>query len=73
MPWYKYNGGNICDPNSYSLYGNTPPPCPSPKIHLCAIQANDNFGFPALTPGLICQIVNALQTGTENALVLLRP
>lgn len=73
MPWYQYNGGDICNPNSYTLVGSTPTSCPSTNIHLCAIQASDNMGLPIITFGLVCQIANALQTSTESTNVLLKP
>ena len=73
MPWYQYNGGDICSPNSYALVGSTPPICPSPNIHLCAIQASDNMTKPILTAVLICEIANALQSSNESVNVLLKP
>ncbi len=73
MPWYRYNSGNICNPNSYTLVGNFPPTCPSPKNFLCALQAFDNLGLPILTAALICEIANAINTRTESVNVLLRP
>ncbi|MEN5193418.1 hypothetical protein [Sphingobacterium faecium] len=73
MPWYLYNGGNICMPNSYILVGLIPPSCPFPNTQLCSIQAIDNLGNPLLTAALICEIANALQTHTETVNVLLKP
>ncbi|WP_400261322.1 hypothetical protein ACFX5U_15515 [Sphingobacterium sp. SG20118] len=73
MPWYIYNGGDICDSNNYSLYGNNPPPCPNPNNFLCAIQANDNMGKPIIISLLVCEIVNAVNSRTETTNVLLKP
>lgn len=73
MPWYQYNSGDICNPNSYTLVGSTPPSCLSPKRKLCAIQASDNLGKPIITMSLVCQIANALQNEVESTNVLLRP
>ncbi|AIM38126.1 hypothetical protein KO02_16665 [Sphingobacterium sp. ML3W] len=73
MAWYKYNGGPVCDPNSYTLVGNAPPSCPNPNIRLCAIQAFDNMGSPIITPALCGEIGTALQNKTESVNVLLCP
>ncbi|MEJ5145362.1 hypothetical protein [Sphingobacterium sp. MYb388] len=73
MPWYSYIGGNICSPNSYTIVGSTPPPCPNPNNFLCAIQASDNSGSPIITLALICEIANAVNSRTESTNVLLRP
>lgn len=70
MPWYQFTG----DPsNPYTLIGNTPPNCPSPKIHLCAIQAADNLGQPIITYQLTLEIVAALNNSTDSTNVRLRP
>ncbi|MEJ5145365.1 hypothetical protein [Sphingobacterium sp. MYb388] len=73
MPWYKYNGGDIGNPNNYTNVGNTPPSCPNPNIRLCAIQAADNMGQPIITAALIMEISNALNNRVETTNVLLCP
>jgi hypothetical protein len=73
MPWYNYNSGSICNPNSYTLTTTPPTNCPSPNNFLCAIQASDNMTKPILTPALICEIAEAINSKTESTNVLLRP
>ncbi|MOA49248.1 hypothetical protein D3C78_1721040 [compost metagenome] len=78
MPWYSYNPvdafpHDACNPNSYTNVGNTPPSCPSPNNHLCAIQANDNAGKPIFTRALLCEIVTALNNRVDTTNVQLRP
>lgn len=75
MPWYIYTliNGDICDVNNYTLYGPTAPLCGTPKLHLCAIQANDNMGRPILTSVIVCEIASALQNKTESTNVRLKP
>lgn len=77
MPWYLYTPiippGNICNPNNYTLVGVVPPACPSPKVHLCAIQAMDNMGSPIISLTLACEIGTALQNSVESTNVLLKP
>ncbi|MGJ1322848.1 hypothetical protein ACR780_09175 [Sphingobacterium faecium] len=75
MPWYSYIPGrtNVCDPNNYTPVGSNPPNCPTSKLFLCAIQANDNSGHPIITCALICEIANALENRTESTNVKLRP
>lgn len=78
MPWYSFTPIGSApfdagDPNNYTLVGTNPPTCPSPKLHLCAIQANDNLTKPILTTSLGFEIANALNNNTETTNVLLRP
>ncbi|MGJ1322849.1 hypothetical protein ACR780_09180 [Sphingobacterium faecium] len=77
MSWYAFTPAglpkNPCDPNSYTLIGNTPPSCPNPNNFLCAIQANDNLGAPIITFPLQCEIAIALQNRTDTVNVLLKP
>ncbi|WP_400261335.1 hypothetical protein ACFX5U_15585 [Sphingobacterium sp. SG20118] len=74
MPWYVYNAGgtNVSNPNNYILIGSTAPTCTSPKLFLCAIQANDNMGWPTVTNALILEIANAVNNVTESTNVKLR-
>ena len=75
MPWYIYNPG-ATDPLNPSNYGPPllpPPTCPGPKNFLCAIQANDNFGRPIITPQFCCELMYALQNRTESTNIKLRP
>ncbi|UZJ63248.1 hypothetical protein OKW96_12040 [Sphingobacterium sp. KU25419] len=63
MPWYSYIAGrtDVSNPNNYTPNGSTPPSCPTTKIFLCAIQANDNAGKPILTNiNLMIEIANAV-------------
>ncbi|MNL47468.1 hypothetical protein D3C87_1702590 [compost metagenome] len=73
MPWYKYNGGGIGNPNNFTLFGSTPPSCPDPNNRLCAIQAADNMGHPIITTALVLEISNAVNNRIETTNVLLCP
>lgn len=79
MPWYSFTPTgsapfNVGDPNNYTLVGSTPPSCPNPNLHLCAIQANDNLGKPLLTDiNLAFEIATAINSNIESVNVLLRP
>jgi len=78
MPWYEFTpaGGPphaICDHNSYTYVGMTPPTCPTPKKSLCAIQANDSGGQPIMTYALVCEIGSALQNRMDSTNVMLKP
>ncbi|WP_293927022.1 hypothetical protein [Sphingobacterium sp. UBA6320] len=80
MPWYSFTplGSfpyDVSDPNNYTLVGTNPPICPSPNLHLCAIQVPDNGGKPnfGAAPGIAFQIANALNNNLDTTNVLLRP
>ncbi|WP_400261288.1 hypothetical protein ACFX5U_15340 [Sphingobacterium sp. SG20118] len=77
MPWYLYTlttpPSDPCDPNNYTLYGPTAPPCPGANIYLCAIRALDHMGKPIITAALCAEIIYALQNGIETPNVLLKP
>lgn len=73
--WFKYIGGPVCSPMSYTQI--TFPTCPSPKIHLCAIFAEvqiiNGVTRPIITSALCTEINIALLTLTESANVRLCP
>lgn len=78
MPWYSFIPidtfpHNTTDPNNYQLVGILPPNCPTPKSHLCAIQAADNSGLPIITTALTAEMADALNNSFESTNVLLRP
>ncbi|WP_400261336.1 hypothetical protein ACFX5U_15590 [Sphingobacterium sp. SG20118] len=73
MPWYKYNGGDVCNPNSYTTTTTPPTDCLHPNNFLCAIQSIDNLGAPIITPALCLEIANAVNNRTESTNVLLKP
>ncbi|MGJ1322844.1 hypothetical protein ACR780_09155 [Sphingobacterium faecium] len=76
MPWYSYIAGrqDSGNPNNYTYVGSTPPSCPSNKLYLCAIQAQDNLGAPDLTNiNLFIEIANAINNRVESTNVKLRP
>ena len=73
MPWYTYNSGSVCSPNSYTLTTTPPSNCPNPNNFLCAIQSIDNLGAPIITSALCLEIANAVNSKTESINVLLRP
>lgn len=73
--WFKYKGGPVCDPMSYTIIAF--PNCPFPKARLCAIFADVQFiggkQKPIITPALCVEIHTALATLTESANVMLCP
>lgn len=78
MPWFIFCPidtfpNDVCNPNNYFLVGASPPNCPDPNLHLCAIQANNNAGKPIITCGLIIEIANAINSNLETTNVHLRP
>lgn len=78
MPWYSFNPidafpHDTTNPNNYNLVGINPPNCPSPKLHLCAIQANDNLGLPIITGALVAEIANAVNNNFDFPNAILRP
>jgi hypothetical protein len=76
MPWYSLNHGStdVGDPNNYTLIGNNPPNCPSPKLYVCAIQAQDNNGHPILTDiNLLIEIANDVNSRIDSNNVRLGP
>ncbi|MDH5825829.1 hypothetical protein [Sphingobacterium faecium] len=77
MPWYSFTPGaatpqDPSDPNQYTLFGMTPPPCPG-GCKICAIQAMDNMGKPIITLALLREIIRALHNCTASTNVLLCP
>jgi len=74
--WFKYIGGNPCDPSSYIIVF-VQPNCPDPNINLCAIFAEvqiiGGVRRPIIPPELCNEIVWALATMTESTNVLLCP
>jgi len=74
--WFKYNGGPVCDPMSYTQV-STQPNCPDPNLHLCAIFADvqiiGGMRKPIITSMLCTEIHMALMMMTESSNVLLCP
>jgi hypothetical protein len=70
--WFIFTGTNPCNPNDYMLVG-PPPSCPGSNV-ICAIFAEpDGSGTrPVISPTVCCEMVNALNSGTDTANVLLR-
>ena len=73
--WFKYKGGPVCDPMSYTIIAI--PICPSPKNRLCAIFADIQIiggtQKPIITPSLCTEILTAISTLTETPNVRLCP
>lgn len=73
--WFKYNGGPVCDPLSYTIIAI--PNCPFPKAQLCAIfaavQLIGGKRRPYITPSLCTEILTAIATLTESSNVKLCP
>lgn len=74
--WFYYIAGSLGNPSSYDIASGTPN-CPNPNNQLCAIFAEiqfiDGIQRPIITPALLTEIANALNTKTESANVLLKP
>lgn len=76
MPqWYSFtttSGADTSDPNNYSNPQDQQPDCPG-SSKLCAIKADDNgFGFPVITSGIQTAIANALNSGSDQTVAILR-
>lgn len=73
--WYTFTTANGADPLVNTNYSNpqpNKPNCPG-SDSVCAVLANDNtFGFPVITQSIQNDIVNALQTGSDQSTVALR-
>lgn len=74
MSWFVFRitaGGNVCNPADYMLV-LSPPSCPG-NNKLCAISCpDDGFGNPYISTELLCEMAQAINSGTESTNVRLR-
>lgn len=71
--WYlRSNGADEFNSNSYTFVGSTAPACPGNGYVFVVLAEDSGTGKPILTPAIMQEIQNAINTQTDQFTVLLR-